>query len=111
MFTNDRDPHETWNGLALFESHDFVQSWYRKRHGGKVNATWTQEIAASFQQGREYFESARSAGAAVKPLLIYYGCAALARGATLLLMAKLLPGALSSTWLSRVYRWSATILA
>lgn len=106
LFTDGRDPHETWNGLALFESHDFVRSWYGKQHGVEINTTWTQEINASFRQGREYFDSARAAGPAVKALLIYYGCSALARGATLVLTAKLIPGAIPSSHGLRAVKWA-----
>lgn len=79
------DTDTAWRELSLFESHDYVQSWYRKRHERSLNAARTREITSCFAQGRAYFDSARAASVTVKPLLLYYGVLALARGQIMLL--------------------------
>lgn len=79
------DTETSWRELSLFESHDYVQNWYFSRHQRSLNATRTREVTSSFAQGRAYFDSARDASVTVKPLLLYYGVLALARGLIMLL--------------------------
>lgn len=87
-----KENRDVWNNIALFESHDFVTGWYERRHGRALNAGWTGQITSGFRQAREYFESVASAGPAVKPLLLFYGCTALVQGALLALTPLLIPG-------------------
>ena len=72
-----------WQSMSLFESHDFVDRWYEKAHGGKSKAAKVSQINACFIQGREYFSNAMSSAMAVKPLLLYYGVLSLSRGVIL----------------------------
>ncbi len=73
-----------WEPLQRFESRDYLSRHYLKQHGRALNAQRAHEIGSCFTQGREYFTSASTASDAVKPLLLYYGVASLARGVTLL---------------------------
>jgi YaaC-like Protein len=73
-----------WERLSLFESHDFVDSWYSKRNGRSLNSQRVKEITSCFAQGREYFSSAANAAKSVRPLLLYYGVLSLSRGTILL---------------------------
>lgn len=77
------DP-KIWEPLQRFESRDYLARHYQKRHGRSLNGQRANEIGSCFAQGREYFVSASKASDTVKPLLLYYGCASLARGVTLL---------------------------
>lgn len=79
-----RNDRGIWEELSLFESHDYVGKWYSTRHGRTLNASRIREIVSCFAQGREYFVSAKSAAASVRPLLLYYGVLSLSRGAILL---------------------------
>ena len=47
-----------WRSISLFESHDYVGSWYRKAHGGNASAAKIGQINACFAHGREYFRNA-----------------------------------------------------
>jgi hypothetical protein len=76
--------NEHWERLSLFESHDFVGSWYKKTHGRSLNSQKTKEITSCFTQGRQYFLSGANAEKSVRPLLLYYGVLALSRGTILL---------------------------
>lgn len=93
----------TWASLSLYESPELVRrfavesaelsSAIHEEGGagiaeGKQEAaeavsidTVSREIAAYFAQGREYFRSAAGASELVRPLILYYGVVALARGA------------------------------
>ena len=104
-----RRDHDAWGGIALFENHDYVTRWYLSKHGRSLNARWTAEINASFRQGREYFDSAAIGGPTVKPLLLYYGCAALARGALLVLSPKIVPDMPSPSHGLTTHQWQATL--
>ena len=73
-----------WQRVSLFESFDYVRSWYRREHGKTVNSEKTRQVNAFFTQGREYFRNASLANLSVKPLLLYYGVLSLSRGAILL---------------------------
>lgn len=55
--------------------------------GRRPSAAKAREISAHFSQGREYFRAASGAGELVRPLVLYYGAVALARGAILFLDA------------------------
>lgn len=72
-----------WQSLSCFESHDFVEQWYKKAHGRKPNAAKISQINACFTQGREYFSNAATSAMSVKPLLLYYGVLSLSRGVIL----------------------------
>jgi len=101
-----RANNEIWNNVALFENYDYVQNWYLRRHARQLSATWTSQINSAFRQAREYFDSASIAGATVRPLLLYYGCAALAQGTTLALTGKLIPGFLPASHGLGTSNWS-----
>lgn len=72
-----------WKSIALFESHDYVDRWYRKAHGRSASATKVGQINASFAHGREYFRNAERSDLSVKPLLLYYGVLSCSRGVIL----------------------------
>ena len=74
-----------WAALSMYESTDLVKRFAKQRTGRSPNTTKAREISAHFAQGREYFRSATGAGELVRPLILYYGVAALARGTVLFL--------------------------
>ena len=76
-----------WASLSLYESTELLKRFATARTGRALGDAKAREIAAHFSQGREYFRSAASAGELVRPLILYYGAMALARGAALFLDA------------------------
>ncbi len=78
---------KVWAALSAYESTELVRRFAKERIGPEINATKAREIAAHFSQGREYFRNATSAGELVRPLILYYGAVALARGTVLFLDA------------------------
>jgi hypothetical protein len=79
---------EAWSRLGLYLSRDVLERRYRGRHGGELNAGKAREIIAHFEQAREYFDSAASAGVLAGPLEQYYGALSFARGLILYLKPK-----------------------
>lgn len=85
---------KAWESLSKFENYDYVWNLIPKidpkkenlRDDKKLNHT-TRDINAHFTQGREYFRNAEQAALITKPLLLYYGVLALARGSISLLNA------------------------
>lgn len=85
---------KAWESLSKFENYDYVwnliQLFNPKTENfpddKKLNHT-TRDINAHFTQGREYFRNAEQAALITKPLLLYYGVLALARGSISLLNA------------------------
>lgn len=75
----------SWATLSIYESVEFVKRFSRERTGREPTDAEAREVAAYFAQGREYFRSAAGAGELVRPLLVYYGAVALARGTALFL--------------------------
>lgn len=75
----------SWDTLSMYESRDFVGSWYYKKHNRKINTANAQSINTCFSQSREYFEAAENAAISVRPLLLYYAVLSMSRGAILLL--------------------------
>ena len=69
-----------WQELRIYQSADLVQSGYYRRFHAEMMMQRAQHIRHHFQQGESYFRSASDADSAVKPLILYYGCLALARG-------------------------------
>jgi hypothetical protein len=69
-----------WQELLAYQSHDFMRKSYERRHSRELNAQRTKEVTSCFIQAMEYFQSAGSAGTAVKPLLLYYGVLSLSKG-------------------------------
>ncbi|MDP9474184.1 MAG: YaaC family protein [Actinomycetota bacterium] len=78
---------KVWASLSAYESTELVRRFSKERIGPEINATKAREIAAYFAQGREYFRNAAGAGELVRPLILYYGAVALARGTVLFLDA------------------------
>ncbi|MGF1472944.1 MAG: YaaC family protein [Rubrobacteraceae bacterium] len=74
-----------WASLSMYESTDLVKRFAKQRTGRSPNTTRAREISAHFAQGREYFRNAAGAGELVRPLILYYGVAALVRGTVLFL--------------------------
>lgn len=88
---------EVWHLLTRYETRDLVDAAYRRRHRRAPTGRRIREVAANFVQGREFFRNAVAASISVRPLLQYYGVAALSRGLTLMLQggkgaAELVPG-------------------
>ena len=75
----------TWYSLREFETRDITARSYGSRHALELSAEKAREISSNFVQAREYFRSASEAEFVVRPLLLYYGVASLARGLTLFL--------------------------
>ena len=76
---------KTWATLSAYESTELVKRFVEDRTKEEFDAAKARVIAAHFSQGHEYFWSAASAGALVRPLILYYGAVALARGTVLFL--------------------------
>ena len=76
---------KVWAALSAYESTELVRRFAKERTDREPNASKAREIAAHFAQGREYFRNAAGAGELVRPLILYYGVVALARGAILFL--------------------------
>ena len=76
---------DAWSSLSLYESPELVRRIAEEATGREPKAVKAREISAHFSQGREYFRSAAGAGDLVRPLILYYGAVALARGAVLFL--------------------------
>jgi hypothetical protein len=72
-----------WHELSHYESRDGVSELYKRAHDRELNATKAFAIVAAITQGREFFENAKGADDLVRPLMLFYGCVALARGVTL----------------------------
>ncbi len=79
---------DTWYSLREFETRDITARAYKSRHSLDLPAGKAREIASHVVQAREYFRNAASADFTVRPLLLYYGVASLARGITLFLDPK-----------------------
>ena len=78
-----KESERHWKYISLFESHDYVDRWYRKAHGGNASSTKIGQINACFAHGREYFRNAERSDMSVKPLLLYYGVLSYSRGVIL----------------------------
>lgn len=85
---------KAWESLSKFENYDYVWNLIQKIDPKKENLPVDKksnhiirDINAHFTQGREYFRNAEQAALITKPLLLYYGVLALARGSILLLNA------------------------
>lgn len=76
---------DAWASLSLHESPELVRRLAEERTGRRPSAKKAREISALFSQEREYFRGAAGAAELVRPLLLYYGAVALARGAVLFL--------------------------
>jgi hypothetical protein len=74
-----------WDALGVYESTELVRDLCKAKTGRRPSAAKAREIASHFAQARQYFRSAEAAGALVRPLLLYYGAMALARGLVLFL--------------------------
>jgi hypothetical protein len=70
----------TWDEFQDFESRDLISKYMFAKHGRKPNAQKIKEVASNFTQGREYFNSSKTANITVKPLLLFYGVMSLSRG-------------------------------
>lgn len=78
-------PDTAWTALSAYESVELVRRSTEERTGREPKDAKAREIAAYFAQGREYFRSAAAASELVRPLILYYGAVALARGVVLFL--------------------------
>ncbi len=77
---------KAWSVLRNYEARDLIVKRLQERHGSTASADLAREISCAFVQGREYFDSAKTADVIVKPLLLYYGVQSLARGASMFLL-------------------------
>lgn len=80
----DRNNHIYWETLSMFESRDYVETWFHNRHSRQLNARSAQSINTCFIQGREYFDAAAASATSVRPLLLYYGVLSTCRGLIML---------------------------
>jgi YaaC-like Protein len=99
----------TWDVLALYQSRDLVSSLFQARHQRTLSAAKANELVSHFAQGRGYFDSAASADALVRPLLLYYGVVALSRGLVLFLDQSAREASLSPAHGLRPIDWGATL--
>jgi hypothetical protein len=84
--------NRVWERLSLHESTKLVKQLHKRKHGKSVSDSRAKEVASLFAQGHEYFKSAADAGELVRPLILYYGAMALARGSVLFLDRSTTPG-------------------
>lgn len=70
-------------------SSEIVKKRYKQLHGREANTTKARTIALHVEQGINFLESASNAPVTIRPLLQFYGVAALARAVTLFLNPKL----------------------
>ncbi len=71
--------------LVALESIDTVRAWHTRMTGRELSYRRANEITSSARQAREYLRNAAASAHSVRPLLTYYGNAALSRAAVLLL--------------------------
>jgi len=76
LILNDPKP---WPDLKMLESREICAGALHQRHGRKISARQSLDVATAIAQGRQYFESAKGASHLTKPLLLYYGVLSLAR--------------------------------
>jgi len=69
--------------IRFFESQEIIRLRYRDLHGRHPNAAKARSIALHVEQGANFIESATLAPISIRPLLQYYGVAALARAVTI----------------------------
>lgn len=99
----------SWDTLSMYESRDFVSSWYRAKHHRELNATNAQSITTCFSQAREYFDAAENAALSVRPLLLYYAVLSMGRGTILLLDSTKREDNLKPSHGLEVVDWNATL--
>lgn len=69
--------------IALLESRDVLIKRFKEAHGRIPKEENCRQIAAYLLQGRQYWDSALSAGDLIRPLLLYYGSLSFCRALTL----------------------------
>jgi len=69
--------------IRFFESQEIIRLRYHKLHGRHPNAAKARSIALHVEQGVNFIEAAALAPVSIRPLLQYYGVAALARAVTI----------------------------
>jgi hypothetical protein len=73
-------PINAWQELLAYQSGDLIRLAYRRQHSRELNLCRARQIRAHFLQAAGYFQSSRDASIVAKPLILYYGCLAMARG-------------------------------
>jgi hypothetical protein len=74
---------DVWSHLTLFTSREVLERRYQSHHGREISAGKAKEIISHLEQGRQYFDSAASAGILAGPLEQYYGVLSFARAIVL----------------------------
>jgi hypothetical protein len=69
--------------IRFFESQEIVRLRYHDLHGRQPNSAKARSIALHVEQGANFIESATLSPISIRPLLQYYGVAALARAVTI----------------------------
>jgi YaaC-like Protein len=69
--------------IRFFESQEIIRRRYHDLHGRYPNAAKARSIGLHVEQGVNFIESATRAPISIRPLLQYYGVAALARAVTI----------------------------
>lgn len=69
--------------IRFFESQELIRERYHHLHGRSPNAAKARSIALHVEQGVNFIDSAADAPISIRPLLQYYGVAALARAVTI----------------------------
>lgn len=98
-----------WDELLHYETRDLVESFFKEKHNSEVNAWKIHEVTSNFIQAREYFESAKSAGFTVRPLLLYYGVLSLSKALILSMTPKLTEHTLKPSHGLDIKNWSDSI--
>lgn len=93
--------------IRFFESQEIVRDRYKRLHGGSLSAAKARSIALHVEQGVNFIESANRAPMSIKPLLQYYGVAALARAVTIFRDPKRHEGTLTPGHGIQVLNWTS----
>jgi hypothetical protein len=76
---------DAWQRLFGLENRDAVCRWFPTLHGRELSSRRALEITSAAKQAREFFRNSANSNDSVRPLLTFYGVAALSRAVVLLL--------------------------
>jgi hypothetical protein len=93
--------------IRFFESQEIIRLRYHDLHGRQPNAAKARSIALHVEQGVNFIESATLAPISIRPLLQYYGVAALVRAVTIFRSIDRVESTLSPGHGLHVENWSA----
>lgn len=101
--------YDPWDIISNFASVELAKRAFEQRHNRQMSAQHAFEVSANFIQASEYFTSARGSDRTVKPLLLYYGCVALARGCSIFLRRDRREASLCASHGLRTLEWGKSL--